>query len=58
MKTFEYKVVELRCVSLDKEIEQKLLELGSEGWELVQVSDIEKGLRCTVYLYLKREIVE
>ena len=45
MKQYEYKVIS----PLIKR-EDKLNELGVEGWELVAVSDI--------YMYLKREYKE
>ena len=45
MKQFEYKII---CTLLKRE--DKLNELGFEGWELVAVSD--------TYMYLKREFKE
>lgn len=58
MKKFEHKIVNFRThgmvnLVLTKDHEEKMNELGEEGWELVALNDAKTGR--TVMAVFKRE---
>lgn len=61
MKKFEYKIENFKIhgmvnLILTKEHEEKMNNLGKEGWELVSVNDTKNGR--TVMAIFKREILK
>ena len=61
MRKFEYKIVNFKThgmvnIILTKEHEDKMNDLGEEGWELVDINDTKNGR--TVMAIFKREKID
>ncbi|WDV44576.1 DUF4177 domain-containing protein [Clostridiaceae bacterium M8S5] len=62
MKKFEYKIENLRThgmvsMVLTKQHEEKLNELGNQGWELVGINNNSKG-RSIVAIFKREKEIE
>ncbi len=60
MKTFKYKILKVKLADMPKELlaHFPLLDMGREGWELIEVIKVETSDDCSYYHYFKKEVLK
>lgn len=58
MKTFQYKILKVNLEDMPKELLSRfpLLDMGREGWELIEVIRVDIQDECSYYHYFKKEV--
>ena len=60
MKTFKYKILKVKLEDIPEELLSHfpLLDMGREGWELIEVIKVDIEDDFSYYHYFKKEVIK
>ena len=60
MKTFQYKILKVKLKDMPRDLlcDYPLLDMGRDGWELIEVIRVDIDSDYSYYHYFKKEVLD